>query len=97
MPPDIAFLYQSTEKCGMDGGFSEKLPVMEKCGSLIFGRLQLKLNTLFSLFTMPDTVFQMVLNTFEMVLLIPFTILDTVLLIALKPLLMPDLWYSQHS
>lgn len=50
MPPDIAFLYQSTEKCGMDGGFSEKLPVMEKCGSLIFGRLQLKLNTLFSLF-----------------------------------------------
>lgn len=38
----------------MDGGFSEKLPVMEKCGSLIFGRLQLKLNTLFSLFTIPD-------------------------------------------
>ena len=59
----------------MDGGFSEKLPVMEKCGSLIFGRLQLKLNTFFSLFTMPDTVLQMVLNTFEMVLLIPFTIL----------------------
>ena len=90
MPPDIAFLYQSTEKCGMDGGFSEKLPVMEKCGSLIFGRLQLKLNTLFSLFTMPETVLQMVLNTLEIVFLIPFKILDTVLLIALKPLLMPD-------
>ena len=48
MPPDMAFLYQSTEKCGMDGGFSEKLPEMEKCGNLIFGRLQLKFNTEFS-------------------------------------------------
>lgn len=33
----------------MDGGFSEKLPVMEKCGSLIFGRLQAEVEHRFQL------------------------------------------------
>jgi hypothetical protein len=37
---------------------------MEKCGSLIFGSSQWKLNTLFSLFTMPEML-QIPLNTFE--------------------------------
>jgi hypothetical protein len=41
----------------------------------------------------PDAV----LNTLEIVLLIPFTILETVLFIALKPLLMPDFMVYSHS
>ncbi|WP_143153368.1 hypothetical protein [Asaccharospora irregularis] len=35
----IAFLYQSIDKCGTDGGASEKLPLMLKCGNFICGRL----------------------------------------------------------
>src|SRR5574344_2003974 len=89
MPFPIAFLYQSTEKCGMDGGSSEKLPEMEKCGSLIFGSSQLKLKMPLSLSTIPDTKLQMPLNTLLNTSLMPFRIPEIVLWIALKAVEMP--------
>ena len=85
MPLFIAFLYHSTLKCGMDGGFRLKEPEMEKCGSLIFGRLQLKLKMLFSLFTTPCTKDQTLLNTLVKVDLIPFKMLLTVDFTAFRP------------
>ena len=40
IPPS---LYQLTEKCGVDGGISEKCPQMLTCGNFRCGRLQEKL------------------------------------------------------
>ena len=74
----IAFLYQSTLMCGMEGGFRLKEPEIEKCGNLMCGRLQLKLKIPFSLFTMPCTKDHTPLNTLVKVDLIPFRILLTV-------------------
>ena len=73
----------------MDGGFREKLPEIEKCGNLIFGSSQWKLNTFLSLLTMPEIKFQIPLNTFETVFLMPFKIPDSVFLIAVNAVVMP--------
>ena len=85
MPLFIAFLYQSTLMCGIEGGFRLKEPEMEKCGNLMCGRLQLKLKIPFSLFTMPCTKDHTPLNTLVKVDLIPFRILLTVDFTAFKP------------
>jgi hypothetical protein len=85
MPLFMAFLYQSTLMCGMEGGFRLKEPEMEKCGSLMCGRLQLKLKMLFSLFTMPCTKDHTPLNTDVKVDLIPFKMLLTVDFTAFNP------------
>ena len=73
----------------MDGGSSEKLPEIEKCGSLIFGSSQLKLKMPLSLSTIPDTKLQMPLNTLLNTSLMPFRIPEIVLWIALKAVEMP--------
>ena len=87
----MAFLYHSTLKCGMEGGFRLNEPDMEKCGSLIFGRLQLKLKMLFSLPTTPWTKDQTLLNTLVKVFFMPFRMLETVDCTAFRPEEMPDL------
>ena len=86
----MAFLYQYTLKCGMDGGFRLKESEMEKWGSLIFGSLQLKLKIPFSLFTMSCTKEQTLLNTLEKVFLMPLRMLETVDWMAFSPEEMPD-------
>ena len=73
----------------MEGGFKEKLPEIEKCGSLIFGSSQWKLKTFFSLFTMPEMKLQIPLNTFDTVFLMQFKTFVIVLLMALNAVEIP--------
>ena len=84
-------MYQLTPICGIDGGFNEKLPLIEKCGKLMCGNDQLKfIMDLMRLMAL-DTTFlhpsQMLLN---LLLMLP-RILDIVDPAPLSPLEIVDL------
>ena len=82
----IAFLYHSTPKRGMDGGFNEKFPSILKCGSFIFGRLQSNLKKSFNFWTVLET------KSFT-----PFSFSDTPVFRSSNFLRAPDLSASNPS
>ena len=89
MPLFIAFLYHSTLMCGIDGGLRLNDPEIEKCGSLMCGRLQLKLKIPFSLSTIPLTKFQTPLNIFVNVVFMPFSAFEAAVFAAFSPVEIP--------
>jgi hypothetical protein len=90
IPFSIAFLYHAILKCGTEGGFRLKLPLIVMWGSFRWGSDQLKFIMLFSLLTALETIdlqlSQMLVN-FDLIL---FSTLETVFFALFKPLEMVD-------
>jgi hypothetical protein len=90
MPLFMAFLYQSTLKCGTDGGLRLNEPEMEKCGIFICGRLHSKLKIPFSQSTRPETNERIFSNTVVNADLMPSRMLVAVDRIDSRPEEMSD-------
>ena len=86
----MAFRYQSTLKCGTDGGLRLNEPDMEKCGIFMCGRLHSKLKIPFSQSTTPETNERIFSNAVVNADLMPSRMLDAVDRIDSRPEEMSD-------